>query len=56
MQSNGAYPTSGNWSWIFSRFDGTGAIAYDAKGHTVIQSFSYTLPATIATGLTMFLG
>jgi hypothetical protein len=31
------YPTVGNWSWIYSRYNGTGEIAYDPKWDTVIQ-------------------
>ena len=43
MQSNGAVPGGGNWTWIFSRANGAGDVAFD--GHaTVVQSFTYKFP------------
>ena len=49
MQDQGAHPASGNWTWVYSRYNGIGAIAYNAADTVIVQSFSYTFPATSAT-------
>ena len=49
MQTQGAHPVAGNWLWLFSRYNGVGAIAYNAADTVVVQSFTYTFPATSAT-------
>ncbi len=49
MQSNGVLPGGGNWTWLFSRANGEGDMAFD-NHDAIVQSFYYKFPAGSATG------
>ena len=50
MQSQGVHPVGGNWLWLYGRYNGLGDIVFNAADAVIVQSFTYTFPATSATG------
>jgi hypothetical protein len=50
MATQGAYPIAGNWLWLFGRYNGVGNLVHTSADNVVVQSFTYTFPATSATG------